>query len=136
MLSVLADLSYQSDMDVRIIVGSNSAADKIRKLVEAGFKETVFRVQGNIHNKGIVVDGKIVLVSSANWSSDGVLRNRDAGLIIHDEEIAGYYQQVFLDDWESRARATLDDDPRVIVATDDAVTPAGMVRMSWRDYYG
>jgi phosphatidylserine/phosphatidylglycerophosphate/cardiolipin synthase-like enzyme len=96
----------------------------------------VFRTQRNIHNKGIVVDGKIVLVSSANWSGDGVLRNRDAGLIIHVEDIAGYYQSVFLDDWDNRAKASLDDDPPVLVATDDAETPAGMVRMSWRDYFG
>ena len=39
----LADLSNSPNMDVRIIVGSTGAADKIRKLVEAGFKETVFR---------------------------------------------------------------------------------------------
>ena len=136
MLKTLAELSYRPHMDVRIIVGSGDAADNIRKLVEAGFKETVFRSQRNIHNKGIVVDGKTVLVSSANWSGDGVLRNRDAGLIIRDAEIAAYYQNVFLDDWNPRAKARLDDDPPVMVAEAGAATPAGMVRMSWRDYYG
>ena len=54
----VANLSNSPNMDVRIIVGSAGAADKIRMLVEAGFKETVFRTQGNIHNKGIVVDGE------------------------------------------------------------------------------
>jgi hypothetical protein len=34
-----------------------------RRLAEAGF-EKVFRTQRNIHNKGIVVDGARVLVSS------------------------------------------------------------------------
>jgi hypothetical protein len=136
MLATLAELSNRADMDLRIIVGSNGAADKVRKLVESGFKETVFRTQGNIHNKGIVVDGETVLVSSANWSGDGVLRNRDAGLIIHDKEIAAYYQNVFLDDWENRANARLQDDPPVVIATEGAETPSGMVRMSWRDYYG
>ena len=52
------------------------------------------------------------MVSSANWSGDGVLRNRDAGLIIQDKEIAGYYQDVFLADWENRASAFLEDDHR------------------------
>lgn len=136
MLEVLAEASYRPNMDVKIIVGSNGASDKIRALVEAGFNEKVFRSQRNIHNKGIIVDGKIVLVSSANWSSDGVLRNRDAGLIIHEAEIAGYFQDVFLDDWENRAKSRLDDDPPVTVAAHDEPTPAGMVRMSWRDYYG
>lgn len=136
MLAALAELSYRPGMDVRIVVGSNGAADKIRKLAESGFNDKVFRSQRNIHNKGIVVDGNIVLVSSANWSSDGVLRNRDAGLILHDPDIADYYQRVFLDDWDSRAQARLEDDPPVVLAAEGAETPAGMVRMSWRDYFG
>jgi hypothetical protein len=136
MLETLAELSNRLNMDVRIIVGRTGAADKVRKLVEAGFKETVFRVQGNIHNKGIVVDSETVLVSSANWSGDGVLRNRDAGLIIHDKEIAGYYEGAFLYDWENRASAYLEDDAPVMIATEGAETPPGMVRVSWRDYYG
>ena len=113
MLEKLAELSNRSNFDMRIIVGSNGAADKIRKLVEAGFKETVFRSQSNIHNKGIVVDGQTVLVSSTNWSGDGVLRNRDAGLIIFNKEIATYYQNAFLFDWENRANAFIEDDPPV-----------------------
>lgn len=136
MLGTLADLSYQPRMDLRIIVGSGGATDKIRKLVEAGFNEKVFRAQRNVHNKGIVVDGEWVLVSSANWSSDGVLRNRDAGLIIHDDEIAAYYEGVFLADWNDRASARLADDQPAIVATEAAEMPAGMARVSWRDYYG
>src|SRR4029077_20578646 len=127
----LAKLSYRPNKDVRIIVGSTGAADKIRLLVQAGFKETVFRSPGNIHNKGIVVDGETVLVSSANWSGDGVLRNRDAGLIIHDKEIATYFQKAFVFDWENRANALIADDPPVMIAPKDAEAPSGMVRMSW-----
>ncbi|WP_375396927.1 phospholipase D-like domain-containing protein [uncultured Sphingomonas sp.] len=136
MLELLGTLSYRHDLDVRIIVGSTDAANKVRKLVESGYRDTVFRIQGNIHNKGIIVDGEIVLVSSANWSGDGVLRNRDAGLILYDAEIADYYRSVFLDDWDNRARANLDEDKPVLVAGEGEAPPAGMVRMSWRDYYG
>lgn len=136
LLALLAEMSYRPGLDMRIIMGRNDAADKIRKLAENGFNDKVFRTQGNIHNKGIIVDGSIVLVSSTNWSSDGVLRNRDAGLIIHDPEIAQYYQSVFIDDWDNRANASLDDDPPVVVAAANAPTPPGMVRMTWRDYYG
>jgi phosphatidylserine/phosphatidylglycerophosphate/cardiolipin synthase-like enzyme len=135
MLGVLADLSYKPGMDLRIIVGSGSA-DKIRRLVQSGFNEQAFRTQSNIHNKGIIVDGKAVLVSSANWSPDGVLRNRDAGVIIYDEQVAKYFQDIFVDDWESRANPRIPDDTPVLVAPDDAPTPPGMVRMTWRDYHG
>lgn len=135
MLAMLAKLSYKPGMDVRIIVGSGNA-NKIRQLVESGFNEKVFRTQSNIHNKGIVVDGKAVLVSSANWSPDGVLRNRDAGIIVYDEQVARYFQDIFLDDWDSRATPRIPDDPPVMVAPPGAPTPAGMVRMTWRDYQG
>jgi hypothetical protein len=135
MLGVLAKLSYKPGMDVRIIVASGNA-DKIRRLVQSGFNEKVFRSQGNIHNKGIIVDGKAVLVSSANWSPDGVLRNRDAGVIVYDAQVAKYFQDIFLDDWENRASPRIPDDPPVMVAPEGAPTPPGMVRMTWRDYHG
>jgi len=136
LLTRLGELSYKPGLDMRIILGDSDAADKIRKLAEAGFNDQVFRVQGSIHNKGIIVDGAAVLVSSANWSGDGVLRNRDAGLIIYDPEVAGYYQSVFLDDWDNRARIRLDNGPRAILAEEGEPAPPGMVRMSWREFYG
>jgi hypothetical protein len=42
MLAKLAELSFKPAMDVKIIVGSSDAADKIRRLAEAGFNEKVF----------------------------------------------------------------------------------------------
>jgi phosphatidylserine/phosphatidylglycerophosphate/cardiolipin synthase-like enzyme len=55
------------------------------------------------HNKGIIVDSRAVLLSSQNYSADGVRFNRDAGLIIYDPKVAGYFEEIFLYDWESRA---------------------------------
>jgi hypothetical protein len=43
---------------------------------------------------------------------------------------------VFIDDWENRATSQIQDDAPVTVASQDAATPPGMVRMTWRDYYG
>jgi phosphatidylserine/phosphatidylglycerophosphate/cardiolipin synthase-like enzyme len=135
MLNVLKKMSNGRDIDTKIIVGSTQAADKVGALVKKGFNQKVFRQQTNIHNKGIVVDGKVVLVSSANWSSDGILRNRDAGLIIHDRDIAGYYDGVFLDDWNHRA-SQIKEPAAAIVAALGAPTPPGMARISWEDYIG
>ena len=66
---------------------------------------TRVKIQKNVHNKGIIVDGATVLVSSQNWSADGTLHNRDAGVIIYHQEAAQYFQQVFLHDWEHLAAA-------------------------------
>ncbi|MHA1709297.1 MAG: phospholipase D-like domain-containing protein [Candidatus Baldrarchaeia archaeon] len=52
-----------------------------------------------MHNKGIIVDGKVVLISSINWSESSVWKNREAGVIVYCEEIAQYYLGVFNWDW-------------------------------------
>jgi PLD-like domain len=75
------------------------------RLQQTGLNLSSVKVQAGVHNKGIVVDSKTVMISSQNWSGDGVLRNRDAGLIIFDEEVAQYYEQVFLHDWQYMAEA-------------------------------
>jgi phosphatidylserine/phosphatidylglycerophosphate/cardiolipin synthase-like enzyme len=53
-----------------------------------------------LHNKGVVVDGEKVLVSTINWGATSVYQNREVGLVIEGAGPAGYFQQVFLDDWE------------------------------------
>ena len=54
-----------------------------------------------IHNKGVIVDRQAVLVSSINWNANSPGFNREAGVIIEHPDIAAYYAQVFLDDWEA-----------------------------------
>jgi phosphatidylserine/phosphatidylglycerophosphate/cardiolipin synthase-like enzyme len=61
------------------------------------------RIQANVHNKGMIVDSSIVALGSQNWSADGVIRNRDATLIIYNEEAAKYWQQIFIHDWTNMA---------------------------------
>jgi phosphatidylserine/phosphatidylglycerophosphate/cardiolipin synthase-like enzyme len=48
-----------------------------------------------------VVDTKKVLVSSQNWSSAGVLDNRDAGVIVECGPVAAYFEKTFLHDWNT-----------------------------------
>jgi len=92
-------------VDVRLITSQyENTGQWLEKLKPTGLDE-VLRIQQRVHNKGIVVDGKSVLVSSQNWSADGCLHNRDAGLIIEDPEIAAYFQAIFIADWTS-GRAT------------------------------
>jgi hypothetical protein len=133
-LNYLGELSTRDGFDLKVIVGGEAA--KVRVLAENGWNEEVVRRQSGIHNKGIVVDNKRVLISSQNWSGDGFLRNRDAGLIIDDKDIAGYYGAIFLDDWNKRARPALAETASAIIALPGESVPRGMVRMSWRDYHG
>ena len=52
-----------------------------------------------IHNKGVIVDGQRVLVSSINWNSNSPNFNREAGVIIDHPGVARYFLSVFDDDW-------------------------------------
>jgi phosphatidylserine/phosphatidylglycerophosphate/cardiolipin synthase-like enzyme len=60
-----------------------------------------------VHNKGFVVDGVIVALGSQNWSGDGVLRNRDASVIIENHKAAAFYESIFLHDWDNVARQSV-----------------------------
>ncbi|MCK9580720.1 MAG: phospholipase D-like domain-containing protein [Methanoregula sp.] len=52
-----------------------------------------------IHNKGVIVDDRKVLVSSINWNSNSPNFNREAGVIIDHPGVARYFRDVFDDDW-------------------------------------
>ena len=94
-------------IDVRLITSEFQDAGWVEKLMSAGVSSRVLRIQPKVHNKGIVVDSRVCVVSSQNWSADGTLRNRDAGLVIENEEAARYFEQIFLHDWAHLAAQSL-----------------------------
>jgi hypothetical protein len=96
----------QHGVEVKIIMSEFETAGYLEQLQGMGLDVVNnVKIQNNVHNKGIVVDGATVLVSSQNWSADGTLRNRDAGVIIYHQDAAQYFQQVFLHDWAHLAAA-------------------------------
>jgi len=125
--------------DFRIILrsGGDGFWDDMRALRRNGLDvNRCVRRLANTHTKGIVVDGRKVLVGSHNWSGDGVSLNRDASLIFDDEEIAGYYLQAFEVDWNRTRPLSAEESvpeaaPRLAVGESP---PAGFVRMTLSDY--
>lgn len=94
----------KAGVEVRIIMSEYETAGYLEQLQALGLDVTnTVKLQNNVHNKGVIVDGQSVLVSSQNWSSAGVLRNRDAGVIIESEKVAAYFEQIFQHDWEHLA---------------------------------
>ena len=71
-----------------------------------------------IHNKGVIVDNSKVLISSINWNENSAVNNREAGVIVENEDAAEFYADVFLYDW--CAAVNLHGD----VNHDCAITPA------------
>lgn len=52
-----------------------------------------------IHNKGMIVDGNITLISSINWTQNSITNNREAALALTSPQVAAYYGQAFNQDW-------------------------------------
>ena len=101
----------KAGVDVRIIMSEYETSGYLEQLQTAGLDVvTSVKIQNNVHNKGIIVDGAAVLVSSQNWSADGTLFNRDAGVIIQNAEVAAYFGQLFDHDWEHLAKQETADD--------------------------
>jgi phosphatidylserine/phosphatidylglycerophosphate/cardiolipin synthase-like enzyme len=101
----------KAGVDVRIIMSEYEVAGYLEQLATAGLDvKNGVKIQNNVHNKGVVVDGATVLVSSQNWSMDGTLFNRDAGVVIANSDIAQYFQRVFLHDWAHLAKSTVASD--------------------------
>jgi len=53
----------------------------------------------HLHNKGVLVDRRQVLVSSTNWSENSITLAREAGVLISSPDVAEYYARVFDLDW-------------------------------------
>jgi len=97
-------------------------------LIGLGFPREVFRFRPACHNTTIIVDGKMVMFGSHNWSNEGVKTNRDASLIYFDQEIAEYLSQVYEYDLERLATAKLTAS-RPRVARPGERTPRGHKRV-------
>ncbi len=104
-------------VDVRVIIrGEFAPAGPLEELQRRGFDMTRLRLQNRCHTKGIIVDGRRVLVGSHNWTNQGTLANRDASLIFDDAEVAAYFEEVFWFDWEHLGRRRLARRPRPATA--------------------
>jgi len=79
--------------------GAADSADHMKsKGIEIAYSSSVFEY---CHNKGVIVDNSIVLISSINWSYEAANENREAGVIIFDTNVAGFFVDVFAYDWQN-----------------------------------
>jgi len=79
--------------------GAADSADHMKsKGIEIAYSSSVFEY---CHNKGVIVDNSIVLISSINWSYEAANENREAGVIIFDTNVAGFFIDVFAYDWSN-----------------------------------
>jgi phosphatidylserine/phosphatidylglycerophosphate/cardiolipin synthase-like enzyme len=78
----------------------------------------------HLHNKGVLVDRRISVVTSTNWSENSITQAREAGVVVESAEIGEYYGRVIDLDW-SVGLAPQDVPNRLAALSDtlDAVQP-------------
>jgi hypothetical protein len=128
-------------VDVRIILrNGGDTRSMLQALKVFGIPAERVKLLGGCHNKGIIADRKAVLVSSQNYSADGVRFNRDAGLIVYHPDVAAYFADIFEHDWDNRATQRVvgerGDMPLVPQAAAISGTRAAAAAISWEDFYG
>ncbi len=105
LIGAIVDL-INAGVDVRLITSEYQDHMWIERLQDAGVDAVEhLRIQPHVHNKGLIVDSQVVVVSSQNWSPLGTGQNRDAGLIIYNADAAQYFERIFLHDWVNMAAA-------------------------------
>ena len=108
-----------------VYFNTNEKINKTKKFfldndVLVKFIYTNWSIFTNLHNKGVIVDNRSVLISSINWNQNSFLNNREAGIIVYNENISRYYAKVFFYDWnlkENKYNQSLNDN--VIVKNDE-----------------
>jgi cardiolipin synthase len=91
---------YDNDEMVRTI---NNLADDRQLPLAARCADLEGNNLEKIHNKGVIIDRRSVLVSSINWNTNSPQFNREAGVIIVHPDVGAYFTGVFEDDWNRAA---------------------------------
>ncbi|MBN2518135.1 MAG: hypothetical protein JXB14_04780 [Candidatus Altiarchaeota archaeon] len=84
-------------IDVKIIMddfpeGNEKTVAYLRK---NNIDARIIRFVGSTHDKLILVDGRIVIVGSTNWSYYSIDENHEANVIINDESVAAGFEGYF-----------------------------------------
>jgi phosphatidylserine/phosphatidylglycerophosphate/cardiolipin synthase-like enzyme len=101
LLQAIEELGKRPGFDLRLLQNRQFGEKWAEKMKSAGVDLTPWiRMQPNVHNKGFIVDGRVAVVSSQNFSPEGIDQNRDAGLILDSQDVAAFFEPVFDSDWK------------------------------------
>ncbi len=100
-VKVLLDSRYERVRNVETIEYLRDIAKEEDLELEARLIDNDAIGLNKTHNKGVIVDRSKVLISSINWGENSARNNREAGLVIENEDVAKFYTDVFLYDWHN-----------------------------------
>ena len=89
-------------VDVKIIVDQFLTDERaVEILKKSGVDIRWDSTSVTTHNKLMIVDGRVVLIGSTNWSYYSLSKNHESNVIFHDEESAGKFERYFEELWLS-----------------------------------
>jgi len=89
-------------VDVKIIVDQFLTDERaVEVLNKSGVDIKWDSTSVTTHNKLMIVDGRVVLIGSTNWSYYSFSKNHESNVIFHDKESAEQFERYFEKLWQS-----------------------------------
>lgn len=97
----------QAGVDIKVILehsgdnySLNSYNSDAKTYLEGGGVKVVFDSDAiTTHSKLIIVDGRVIVIGSTNWSTSAIEYNNETSIMIDDENIASIYENYFENLW-------------------------------------
>lgn len=110
------ELIKAKDRNVRIRIVLDKSQEggtyaKSRFLIKKGINARIHTGSGLMHNKFAVIDGKILITGSFNWTATAEAKNEENLLIITDPSLIVKFQDRFEQLWKSTRDVQLKKEP-------------------------
>ncbi|WP_135820074.1 phospholipase D-like domain-containing protein [Halostella litorea] len=99
---LLSGAWYAREDNRALVRWLNDLADREGLDLEARVADPRSRY-GKIHAKGVVVDGRRVVLGSVNWNNNSLRENREVALVLVGDDVGAYYARLFRADWRGGA---------------------------------
>lgn len=96
--------AYERGVDVRVVIDATAARSRYtqhERLRETGIPVKVEDWGGKMHVKAAVIDGRVVIIGSMNWSYSGDKVNDENTLVLRSARLAGELELFFDHLWDS-----------------------------------
>ena len=99
LIGALGDAAARG-VDVRVIVDGNATEKPVLSILkESGVNIKFDSKDTTTHAKLIIIDSKIVIIGSTNWSYYSVEKNHEANVVINSPELAQQFEAYFNGIW-------------------------------------
>ena len=102
-MTLLLKLLASRGLDVRLMLDAHWCeryAHEELSILRSGLKVRTFDGEGILHAKFVVVDGRWLILGSANFTRSARFRNDEVVVILEDEKVAAKVEKWFMEIWE------------------------------------